>query len=511
MGKSKKRAKKRKAAALDDDEYVPPNTFKRVKQQLPSSLAAPSPLKKRTVLKVKGQPPGVETNEEANVEQEPKTQNEAKATKLSSRQKLMAAATNGEVKAKPEANDEDPSRPQPQSQQRQNKKGKARTKVNQELNTKGPDSQPRSQQDHGKNGHQTPSAQDTIRQSQIPQKATEAAASKRALYYAVSDSESDSASLIPPLLIAFSRFPERPNQEDRNTEAKLYEYLGDEDKEIRHAAALAVARGLLGEHRDYPVSDVELERHMTRLFRGLASGRNASRLGFSVVLTEILKTLFGIPDLERKYKRFTFRKALDALTNNVQLGCSSTKTEEKNYHLGQLFGLECLIKARVIAVDGSRWGSLLEKLVDLAITKSTLREACGKMIVQAVDQFDKAVAKETLSMIKETELAKTAEGLAVWLAVLERFPEIHKNPWKDPFKRTQFAERLPLFSRALGEESALSSAKGQNSTAIMPSNWRAQVHFVWDWIARYFLKAGNELSETFGAFWKAIFDGLSLT
>ncbi len=112
-------------------------------------------------------------------------------------------------------------------------------------------------------------------------------------------------------------FVETPTGEERKREASLYDYLGSEDETERIAAADRIISSLLGPE---PVPEPVLERHFDRrLFRGLASGRNASRLGFSLVITELLNQLFGEKNMASShFPGLTFEKALRILMDKTQ-------------------------------------------------------------------------------------------------------------------------------------------------------------------------------------------------
>jgi len=78
-----------------------------------------------------------------------------------------------------------------------------------------------------------------------------------------------------------------------NTErVAIYEDLAHENEEIRLKAAQALLSSVAPEKN--PRKE-DLEKIFARLFRGLCSGRKAARLGFSVVLTELL-VQFGSQD-----------------------------------------------------------------------------------------------------------------------------------------------------------------------------------------------------------------------
>lgn len=73
-----------------------------------------------------------------------------------------------------------------------------------------------------------------------------------------------------------SPFADENTGENRKREAKIYDLLGSLDHDERLAAADALVTGLLAG------SEPALKRHLEkRLFRGLASSRNASRLALA--------------------------------------------------------------------------------------------------------------------------------------------------------------------------------------------------------------------------------------
>src|SRR3569833_805446 len=103
--------------------------------------------------------------------------------------------------------------------------------------------------------------------------------------HAISDADKNK------LFLDKSLFARELTREDHERERLLYKLLGSEDVDDRLAAADVIISALFGGHG---VPDGVLRRHLERrLFRGLTSGSNAARVGFSYVLAEILGQLFG--------------------------------------------------------------------------------------------------------------------------------------------------------------------------------------------------------------------------
>lgn len=305
-----------------------------------------------------------------------------------------------------------------------------------------------------------------------------------------------------------SPFTEQLSVEQRKRELVLYDKLGSEDVAERIEAADAIISGLLGGEG---VPEPVLVRHLEkRLFRGLASGRNASRLGFSLVLTEILGQLFGEKDLaSSKYPGLSFEKVLGLLLEKTGAGGSGSGQEERDHYFGQLFGIECFVRAGILFTDKERWLLALDLLLKLSAKKSWLKPQCGYVIVQAVSQMKKKLAEATLEKLAEEGLVKTPEGVGIWIAALDRFPDMKApaQPWRHPLAIATL-QPLPAALKDSGREA--STEEGGNKKSKQ-GNWTAQLHFVWDLILAHFVKsvaqAKGDGVEEFKQFWNRVVDG----
>lgn len=68
----------------------------------------------------------------------------------------------------------------------------------------------------------------------------------------------------------------------------LYDDLASNDEEVRIKAAEALVNKILqGEKSGNPEKGTDLLYALKRLVKGLSSGRESARLGFSVALTEV--------------------------------------------------------------------------------------------------------------------------------------------------------------------------------------------------------------------------------
>lgn len=298
-----------------------------------------------------------------------------------------------------------------------------------------------------------------------------------------------------------------PDEQDRTIEAPLYEYLGSEDGDERLQAADVIISKLLGGDG---VSESTLDRHLEkRLFRGLASSRKASRLGFSVVLAEILQQLWGEKNLcGERYRGLTFDFVFETLTERTKPVGNIAGQEERDHYFGQLFGIECFVRAKILFDDVTRWHTIVARLLRLSKKKVWLKPQCAWIIVQAAPQMDQTIAEETLRKLDEAGWAKSPEAVALTVVFTERFPKIKlpSKSWRD-FLSPKYLGELP----AVLKDSSRPETQGQDSTEKQKqASWTAQLHFVWDIIlARYVNLASSkagDASDQIKQFWSRVVD-----
>ncbi|KAI0125855.1 DNA polymerase phi-domain-containing protein [Xylariales sp. AK1849] len=303
-----------------------------------------------------------------------------------------------------------------------------------------------------------------------------------------------------------SPFSEKLANEDRKREAHIYELLGSYDSAEHIAAADALVTGLLSSE------EAVLERHLEkRLFRGLASSRNASRVGFSLVLTELLGQLFGPQNLARtKFPSLTFDKVLGILLEKTEPSGNLPGQEERDFYFGQLFGLQCFVEAKVLfGDDNSRWPSILDLLLKLANKKVWLRSQCAWVIVVTLPQMGQDKAGETIQKLLDIGLGKTAEGVGIWLKAASCYPNLKmpSKPWISPLAPKSIPELANVLKENVKQDTGSQEVTALNAVA---SNWTAQLHFVWDLILAFFIdqpttnKAPN--TELFKVFWNTVID-----
>ncbi|KAK8055321.1 DNA polymerase V family protein [Apiospora rasikravindrae] len=294
--------------------------------------------------------------------------------------------------------------------------------------------------------------------------------------------------------------------DERTREAHVYDLLGSLDSAERIAAADAVITGLLASE------EPALKRHLEkRLFRGLASSRNASRVGFSLVLTEILSQLFGPKALSKtKFPGLPFAIVLDILLEKTKPNGALPGQEERDLYYGQLFGLQSFIESKVLfGSDDSRWSKVMGLLLDLANKKVWLRSQCVWLIVETLPQMGEAKAKETIEQLIKIGLGKTAEGVGLWLGAMTCYPEMKmpSKPWSHPLATKSLPELANVLKDNVKQDDG-------NKEAVMlkakSGSWNAQLHFVWDLILAYFIervkKSKSNDSGDLKLFWSTVID-----
>ena len=274
----------------------------------------------------------------------------------------------------------------------------------------------------------------------------------------------------------------------------IYEDLAHENEEIRLKAAQALLASVAPE-RD--PSKEELDKVFRRLFRGLCSGRKAARLGFSVALTELLAQCLGqdsastsVADVLKTFEDQTripghTSGQVSTLTHSRNITELILVQEERDYYLGRLFGAEAIIKSGVLFSSRSpddHWDQLLDLIFDLAKKKSWLREECGWVLFAAFkgqSTMTAEYAQVLTGKLHSSGLAKTPEGVALWVLIQSAYPDIElpKHVWHhgNPLHRK---ERVPL-ARILRETSSKDDSNDPKEKDAERSTWFHKLHFAW--------------------------------
>ncbi|GKZ19883.1 DNA-directed DNA polymerase [Aspergillus brasiliensis] len=308
-------------------------------------------------------------------------------------------------------------------------------------------------------------------------------------------------------------------REPVNVDTKLveiYEDLANEKDEIRLKAAQALVSQFTS---DKNPADEQIKKTLQRLFRGLCSSRKAARIGFSIALTEVLSQVFGAP---RDSSELNISTVMNIWESQSSASGGESGQEQRDHHFGRLFGAEAIIKSSVLFKPNApfnEWTKLLNLVLDLAKKKPWIREECGWIIYRCVYELaaQKADVKfldSALEQLHSNELARTPEGVAIWLAAKDLFPnaKFPSKVWKhdDPLdakERNQLAKVM--------KESSSADSEGESGTKAKSSGvWNSKLHFAWDTVISRLADAPTKESKSKGSssrisfadFWTEVVD-----
>jgi len=321
----------------------------------------------------------------------------------------------------------------------------------------------------------------------------------------------------------------RTYTEDTRNLASIYERLADESNEVRIQAAQDLLRDL--EPQNLSDKSKDIENALRRLIRGLCSGRKAARFGFFVAFTELLRALYG---KESKYNAEDLPSIVQTLetiktlthpegnpSGQVKLNFISTTAnladlrQEKRDHLfGRVSAYKAVIQSSILHDSSSREGlftELLNKVFALARDVSWLRQECGMMLCEVVKDLDSSNHANTiLDQLVEYGLARTPEGVAVWLAIRSQDLDVtyppriwHKN---DPLHRKE----MKHLAAVLKESRHSSQSQDEDPQPLAKTGvWNANANFAWGRVLDAVLILCSSPSpdiEYFRKFWIHIID-----
>lgn len=195
--------------------------------------------------------------------------------------------------------------------------------------------------------------------------------------------------------------------------------------------------------------------------------------------------------------------------------------EERDHQLGRLFGAEAFVKSGILfepnlAIES--WSQILEMIMGLARKKSGLREECGWILCEAVQDLgskgrNNKYAQLIIDKLHESSLAKTPEGVAIWLRVQSEIPDVilpagiwHNEDPLDRKEKTRIAKILKEASTSDLDQAVPSSKASQKG------NWTSKLHFAWDVVLSQLLTAEHTRysrstkRQNFESFWSECVD-----
>ncbi|RHZ56958.1 hypothetical protein CDV55_101381 [Aspergillus turcosus] len=298
---------------------------------------------------------------------------------------------------------------------------------------------------------------------------------------------------------------------------EIYEDLANEKDEIRLKAAQALVSQFTPDKKP---TDEQIRKALQRLFRGLCSSRKAARIGFSIALTEILTQIFAAP---REESGVTIPAVVGIWESQSSSSGSESGQEQRDHHFGRLFGAEAIVKSSILFKDEvppAEWTKVVDLVFDLAKKKPWIREECGWIIYRCV--FDLASQKAgakyvevALERLCSNDLARTPEGVSIWLAAKEAYPkaDFPRKVWKhdDPLDSR---ERNQL-AKVMKDSSASDSEAGNQGNNPKSSGvWSSKLHFAWDAVIRQLAEVSAKESSksksssrlSFADFWTEVVD-----
>ncbi|CAF9926083.1 MAG: DNA-directed DNA polymerase [Alectoria fallacina] len=264
---------------------------------------------------------------------------------------------------------------------------------------------------------------------------------------------------------------------------EIYEDLANVDEYIRLKAAQALLTNFVADGKS---TGEQLNEIVRRLLRGLCSGRKAARLGFSVVLTELLIELSGpsgrgVAGLQNVFELIETLKKQSQVSGNV------SGQEERDHHFGRLFGAESIIKSGILyqpSTEIEAWSDILDIVYDLAKKKSWLREECGFILfnsIQTMKGKDLKYAQVMIDKMLAKGLSKTPQGIAIWIGIQAEYPSIDLPPgvWhhEDPLNRK---ENSRLAKILVEDPIATLPQNGTESETTAKGAWTTKLQFAWD-------------------------------
>ncbi|RMJ21808.1 hypothetical protein PHISP_07321 [Aspergillus sp. HF37] len=264
---------------------------------------------------------------------------------------------------------------------------------------------------------------------------------------------------------------------------EIYDDLANEKDEIR----LKAAQNLVSQFTPDKKPPVDLiQKALQRLFRGICSSRKAARIGFSIALTEVLAQVFASTE---KPAELAISDVLGVLESQSNAAGSETGQEQRDHHFGRLFGAEAIIKSSILFKPNpafAEWTRLLDLVFGLAKSKPWIREECGWIVYRCVYELSSQKAsvkfvETALERLCSNDLARTQEGVSIWLAVKDEFPKASfpAKVWKhdDPLdsrERNQLAKIMKDSSTPDPED----REKGNNAKSS--GVWNSKLHFAWE-------------------------------
>ncbi|KAI5965362.1 POL5 [Candida pseudojiufengensis] len=264
---------------------------------------------------------------------------------------------------------------------------------------------------------------------------------------------------------------------------ELFSKLASEDGKERVSSANKLIKQLLEEN-----SQEEWDYTYNRLIKGLISTKQSAKLGFSMVLTEVLLQLF-------KQEKLDIIEYLNKLNEVTTIKSNMKGKEERAVLFGRLFGFNVLLNAiNISKLKENEISIFIDKICELLNTKPWIREVATASLIQIIENFKSPSFQDSnvlkiLQNINNLGLNLSLEGLAIYLKIpkykrneLSKKIQNPKSNWKngDPLNKGN----LPILSKVLKDINVVDD--GEENSRKQNSNWNPKLPFVWDLIVENF-------------------------
>ncbi|KAF2773590.1 hypothetical protein EJ03DRAFT_101909 [Teratosphaeria nubilosa] len=290
--------------------------------------------------------------------------------------------------------------------------------------------------------------------------------------------------------------------------AQCYHDLADEVATVRLRATKDLVQ-ILSEQSEQQIS--VLEGALTRLIRGLCSGRKAARPGFSIALSEALRIAF-----ELAYSGKATQLGLDGLVEKVE-GLTEPEgkasgQEKRDYLLGRRFAFQAILQsdiAKSTKLPNTSWRHLLDAVCNLASQKDWLRSECGAMLWQYLESegsegISDGRISNLIDSLNNSSMLKTAEAIAIWLSVASKDKELlPKGVWhkKDPLS----SDERPTLKKILLGSSVSDAHEPRKRKGMQSGSRQSQPSFAWRVVLSHLSRRG---SKAFKDTWEDIVESL---
>ncbi|KAK0815773.1 DNA-directed DNA polymerase [Friedmanniomyces endolithicus] len=290
--------------------------------------------------------------------------------------------------------------------------------------------------------------------------------------------------------------------------AQAYNDLADEIPSVRLRGAGDICKYLTTESLS-PDQAHRTDAALDRLVKGLCSGRKAARLGFSVALSEVLRLAFS-QSKSLDADDFTLAKVTEKCIHLTRPEGKVSRQEQREYLLGRRFAFQAILQSNIALredIPDVDWELYVKAVMDLACHKDWLRNECSAMLYEYLDGGEGTKLTLTrvqglIDALRQAKVLKTAEGVALWLAISERWPEaLPKGVWakKSPMSAD---EQSSLKKILLGRSEEEEEEEGTHVKPSQSGTRQSHPSFVWRAVLSWLYQ--RNVSHDFELFWHEV-------